>query len=30
MDPRYPEVTGERLKEFGKWADQLKKELGEK
>ena len=29
MDPRYPEVTKERLAEFQGWADKLHEELGE-
>ena len=28
MDPRYPEVTGERLEELGGWKEKLLKELG--
>ena len=30
MDPRYPEVTEERLAEFGGWKEKLLEELGEK
>jgi PPK2 family polyphosphate:nucleotide phosphotransferase len=29
MDPRYPQVTAERLAEFQGWADKLHEELGE-
>ena len=29
MDPRWPEVTKERLEEFQGWADRLHEELGE-
>ena len=30
MDPKYPEVTRERLEEFAKYKEELEKELGEK